>query len=353
MFDPYVNRRLLGSTPVRKTKFKNVIGSIQSLKTIFQELDWAVCDLFLEGNTLGRIQRMLSHISTSSVNILSRSIIVLNLYFDDLLLGQYQLGILIIDHMQQIGGVPQTLLISDRCLSFLHRMGKPVYDTLKVLLLNRNRQGTYIEGLMLKDWVTVQKEASAIDYLYREELKLDPRTTPFATNYVLSTIIWILTHHLSLAVELDLFTGHYDLSIAYWYLDFLLSNQISITNSMLGAKAERLQIQQSLAEKDDIINTHKTSTISNEASKAGKGKKKGKKGSTNVKKSGNQAKGKNSKPSSPEVSIEDLEDHIYVLLLNLKRTLCRGTVRVREIAIHIYICNDKYHTHCLCFFLVN
>jgi hypothetical protein len=121
-FDPFVNRRLLGNAPVRKARFCNTFKVIDSLSRVVSELEWAVCDVILEGNTLGRIMRMLENNSSRGVggafptatkfenddddeppfgnnllaienpvgiNILSRSLMLLNLYFDDKLLGQY------------------------------------------------------------------------------------------------------------------------------------------------------------------------------------------------------------------------------------------------------------------------
>lgn len=122
-FDPFVNRRLLGNAPVRKARFCNTFKVIKSLSRVVSELEWAVCDVILEGNTLGRVMRMLENNSSRGVggafptttksgnddnddeppfgnnglaienpvgiNILSRSLMLLNLYFDDKLLGQY------------------------------------------------------------------------------------------------------------------------------------------------------------------------------------------------------------------------------------------------------------------------
>lgn len=121
-FDPFVNRRLLGNAPIRKARFCNPAKVIDSLVRVASELEWAVCDVILEGNTLGRITRMLENNSTRGIggavptptsksdsvdidlpfgisglaienpvgiNILSRSLMLLNLYFDDKLLGQY------------------------------------------------------------------------------------------------------------------------------------------------------------------------------------------------------------------------------------------------------------------------
>jgi len=121
-FDPFVNRRLLGNAPVRKARFCNIFQAIDSLSRVVSELEWAVCDVILKGNTLGRILRMLENNSSRGaggtfptatkfdnddddeppfgnkglaienpvgINILSRSLMLLNLYFDDKLLGQY------------------------------------------------------------------------------------------------------------------------------------------------------------------------------------------------------------------------------------------------------------------------
>ena len=113
-FDPFVNRRLLGNAPVRKAQFSQPKEMLSSLSQLVDELDWGACSLLLHGNTLGRIIRMLENNSLRAsggavpiqpkkddkrakekteksigMNILSRSLIVLNLYFDDKLLGQY------------------------------------------------------------------------------------------------------------------------------------------------------------------------------------------------------------------------------------------------------------------------
>jgi hypothetical protein len=105
-FDPYVYRPLVGSAPVRKVAFHTPEESIPVLSKVLSEIGWAVCDLILSASTMVQIRRMLNHVSISSVNILSRSLIVLNLYFDDKLLGQYSLGFLIGNEMTQMMGFP-------------------------------------------------------------------------------------------------------------------------------------------------------------------------------------------------------------------------------------------------------
>ena len=103
------NRRLLGNAPIRKARFNSIVIVIDSMANLAAELEWAVCEVLLNANTLGRITRMLTNNSlrgrggsvptpTSSdgeassqvgINILCRSLMLLNLYFDEKLLGQY------------------------------------------------------------------------------------------------------------------------------------------------------------------------------------------------------------------------------------------------------------------------
>lgn len=108
-FDPFVNRRLLGNAPIRKARFNPINSVINSMSILVSELEWAVCDVLLNADTFGRLTRMLSNnslrgcggavptipksdaeaYSQVGINVLSRSLMLLNLYFDDKLLGQY------------------------------------------------------------------------------------------------------------------------------------------------------------------------------------------------------------------------------------------------------------------------
>ena len=100
---------------------------------------------------------------------------------------------------------------------------------LKLHLLNKNRQRTYIEALMLKEWTALQREANGVDYFFREEHALKIVSTPsYTTNYVLGTLVHIMEYYLGLGVELKLVNGGEDLLMAYWYWDFLLSTQLTI-----------------------------------------------------------------------------------------------------------------------------
>ena len=303
-FDSHVNRPLVGNAPVRKIMFRSADDSIALFAAITKELDWALCNVMLKGNSLGRIRRMLGHVSISSVNILSRSLLVLNLYFDDLLFGQYPLAELVAAHMFQLSYIPHKVFTNKCSQAFLNRLAKPIYDTLKVLVLNRNRQRAYIEVVMLHDWVALRQEAHIVDVTWKREVPNSQEMPPHFSLYVLYTTVDLMDHLVTLGIELNLFCSIHELSVAYWYRDFLLSSLFSQVSTMRRGKLLAKQLESQQAEQQ---------------SKSQKGKKKGGKHKKNG--AHNQAK-----PPTPQ----DIEDEYDFLLLNLKRNLCRGSVRVGQ-----------------------
>ena len=309
-FDSYVNRPLVGNAPVRKIVFREAQESIGLLTTITKEIDWALCSLLTKGNTLARIKRMLGRISVASTNILTRSLIVLNLYFDDKIFGQYSLTEMITSHMQQLSHIPDSVFESSSSQAFLNRLAKPIYDTLKVLILNRNRQRAYIEAVMLPDWASLQQEAHVVDATYRKDTNASATSTPHFSLYILFITVELMDHFIALGIELKLFYGAHELAVAYWYRDFLLSSLLSQLSAMRRSKVA------SKTEERQLV----------DATKANKLKKKGAK--HQFKKGMN---GTTENVATP--TAETLEDEFDFLLLGLKRGLCRGLVRVSDLLL--------------------
>jgi hypothetical protein len=298
-FDSYVTRPLVGNAPVRKVDFLEMEATISSLLKTTNELDWALCGMILHGNTLGRIRRMLSRISTSSANILTRSLLVLNLYFDDQLLGQYPLQDKIISHMQQLSHIPEAVFQNMMVQAFLGRLAKPVYDLLKAMLLNRNRQRAYMEAVMLPDWSTLSQEASVVDHHLMKDPAVGPDIPPHFSHYALYLTIDCMDHYVTLGLELKLTCGDYELAVAYWYRDFLLSALINQVAMMRQYKEDANAMNQVAA------------------ANAKRGKKKGAKANKKPLTNGNH------RPQP-----EDVEDEVDFMVIQLKRILCRGLVRV-------------------------
>lgn len=302
-FDPFVNRPLFGNSPVRKVVFLEPDRSLDLLSKIVAEVDWTLCDLVLKGTSLNGIRRILDRLSNSSINILSRSLMVLNLYFDEKLLGQFSLLDLIVRHMQELAGVPNDIFETKHGQIFLNRLAKPVYDTLKLRLLNRNRQRAYMEAVIIQDWAQLQQEAHIVDVHYRKEKGLDGKSPPYISHYVLANLVELMDRHVAIGVELCLFQSQEDLAIVYWYRDFLLS---TLLNNMTAMRRSRESTTKANEQHIDS------------SSKQGKGKKKG-----NVKKEKNGS----TQQKGPTNGEEDFD----FMVIECKRGLCRGLVRVREL----------------------
>ena len=320
-FDPYINRHLFGNTPVRQVVFSTPLRAVQHLCKIYNELESSICTLLLRGNTLARIRRILSNISSAprKLSILSRSLIIVNLYFDNMLLGQHSLPLLISYDMHQ-NAVPQTISTTQYGRQFLDRLCKPVYDLLKLHTLNRNRQRNYLDVVMLKDWNGLQEEAATVDICFQREFGLEGNTGSmlYVSNYVLATTIGLMEHHVGLGIELEIFNGHYHLLTAFWYRDFLLSTRLNVMTGM----RDQLKARKAMEELIRLEEISQQQKQANKSAKKKKGKKAGKKGGqTNGAEAADEQ-------SSLKISIEDEEDMVEFLQLTVKRTLCRGIVRV-------------------------
>lgn len=294
-FDPYANRPLFGNSPVRKVVFLEPNISLELLSKIVSEVDWALCKLVVQGKSLSRIRQFLDRISKSSINILTRSLIVLNLYFDEKLLGRYSLLELIVQDMQEMAAVPNDIFESKHGQMFLNRLAKPVYDTLKLRLLNRNRQRAYMEAVIIHDWSQLQQEAHIVDVHYRKEKELDTKAPPFISHYVLSNLVQLMDLHVLIGVELSLFRSHEDLAVVYWYRDFLLSTLLNNMTAMKKTKVAALD------------------------------------------------EGKNKEKNGNLQEPCDLGNDLDFMVLDCKRSLCRGLVRYIA-ALHQakFLENDKF-----------
>uniref|UniRef100_A0A7S3QCU7 Uncharacterized protein n=1 Tax=Chaetoceros debilis TaxID=122233 RepID=A0A7S3QCU7_9STRA len=326
-FDPYINRKTLGNSPVRKVPFLPPMEALTSLMKTYDEIRSGSCNLLLKGNTVSRIHRMLSTMSTKSFNILSRSLVVTNLYFENQLLGRYSLAFSIAKHMHR-WGVPETLTGTDYGVKFINRLCKPIYDTFKLLVLNRGRQRGYMDVLLFKDWAALQQDAALVDAAFCDEFNLSNGAAPtlYVTNYVLSTVVGLMDHHVGLGVELGLFNGHYHLTTAYWYRDYLLSTRLNIGSSMKEHLKQKKAMEAQIAMEEAQAAAKLAAKVKSDkggGKKKGKGKKRGKCGGNAAAKI---AAATAAEAAKPRITVEDEEDTLELLLMNVQRALCRGTV---------------------------
>ena len=334
-FDPYIHRHLLGNTPVRKVVLSTPLYALKNLLSIYMDIDASLCMLLLQGDSFARIKTILSNLSKrpQKLNILLRSLIVINLYFDDLLLGQYSLALLIAKDMQQ-KAVPKSVTSTEFGQHFLERLCKPMYDILKLFTMNRNRQRGYIYIVMLKDWNKLQQEAATVDVLFQREFGLGGqgnRAMLYVSNFVLSNSSFLLEHHVGLGVELGLFHGAYHALTAFWYRDFLISTRLNVLAYMKEQVKARRQMEEQIRQ-EELAKEQK------QLKNSGGGKKK--KGKKNAKKPAADIQ-----PIAIKTPADDEVDMEY-LMLTVKRTLCRGIVRVSS----VFLCSVL---HCIIFIFIS
>uniref|UniRef100_A0A6U2L823 NAA35-like TPR repeats domain-containing protein n=1 Tax=Leptocylindrus danicus TaxID=163516 RepID=A0A6U2L823_9STRA len=298
----------MGNAPVRQVRIKPSDEAITALCTILDETQ-LVCQVLVKGTTYFRLKRILQRISQHGPpNILTRSLLVANLYFNDLILGQWSATDFVHDAMHD-AGVPSSLTSTPYGMSFVDRVVKPAYDSLRLLCLNRGRQKECIDAIILKDWGLLQQEAKAIDYHYNEEALEQQQTSNssvsrkmsarfHATNWIIAETLSLMEGSISLGVEAKLFQAEID--AAFWYRDFLISTQLNVMTAWRNIKEEKAKMVKALEEEQRRLVK----------------KKKGKKANNGTK-----------QIVSNMPSAMECEDNVEYVYTSVKRTLCRGIFR--------------------------
>jgi len=149
-----------------------------------------------------------------------------------------------------------------------------------------------------------------VDIHYQESNKLDKTTTPlYFSQYVLYNLIRIMDQHLSVGVEMGIFYGPQDASLAFWYRDFLLSAHLNNLMTMRRKKdSDRLA---AAAAKQPDGHQQKGG--------GGKGKRKNTKNKNNA--------APKPTPAQLQQIAEDKENEFELTLISVKRDLCRGLKR--------------------------
>jgi len=219
-FDNNINRNLFGNSPVRKVQFQSLDESLSNLLQITNEFNIHICDFLSTSTSYLKTRNMLRQSSSWECNILTRSILILNLYFNDLFLGRYNVIDFVSGALNDEAGLP----LQNDLSTFINRLGKPIYDWLKLFLLNKNRQREFIETFIFREWSNLQKDVIPVT------------TSSHLTNFILYTSMDIMDHFHMLSLKIKLVHGHYDYSIAYWYRTFILSAMINLYVGMMKEK---------------------------------------------------------------------------------------------------------------------
>ena len=310
-FDSFVNRPLVGNAPVRHPNFKPSSDTITELQRIVGELQWGLCGLLTKANSLAKVHCILDRVQqqASGVSIYTRSLIVLNLFFSERLVGQYDLKVLIIEHMRQWTHIPDAVLDDENAKQFLGRLAKPIYEVLKLKLLNRCRQRAFIEAILIPDWLVLQSEAHMVDLHYRRAAShvVEANEPPYFSQFVLVVVLRLMDRYLSSGAELGLFCGYQEIASVFWYREYLLS---ALLNNLMAMRRAKTQM---------LLRHHEEAAlpvVSVKGNAKGNGKRKHK------------IKSKPLVPDAPKPTLEDAETESEIILLTLQRDLCRGLKRL-------------------------
>lgn len=230
--------------------------------------------------------------------------------------------------MKQQCAVPDLLLTST---DWLNRMAKPMYDTLKALCLNRHRERSFTESVLLPSFQVLQYEAANVDEKFRTEHGLDTKNV-FATNFVIVNTIRLMERHVGLGIELGLYPNWYDLSTALWYRDFLLSALINVKGSIERERIQRREMDLRIRQEEEEEKTRQAAAQQQHSKKKSKSKKSKKskqhQQSTALSQQSNCNNSEStSTDTSTKLNAEDFEERLVYTSLLLHRNICRGLVR--------------------------
>jgi hypothetical protein len=132
---------------------------------------------------------------------------------------------------------------------------------------------------------------------------MEANAPPYFSQFVLIIILRLMDRYLAVGLEMGLFTGFQDLATVYWYRDYILT---ALLNNLLVMRRTKIQTDPPPLPQQP---TSKTSS--------------------------SKANGKKKTKSKPKVTaqqqkqmMDERDDDFEVLLLTLKRDLCRGMKRL-------------------------
>jgi hypothetical protein len=160
--------------------------------------------------------------------ICARSHMLLFLYSDvhGVLGKEDELDFQTLIYRSMIGmAVPNVLCTSLEGQQLIGDLVKPMYQVLRIFVLTRGRQRHRMEELF-DEWSLLQTQSEKLDQRFTQEYGLAPgENRRYCSGWVLEQVLGLMTRHLMLGLELELYSIH-ELDSIFWYLDFVLGQQL-------------------------------------------------------------------------------------------------------------------------------
>ena len=224
---------------------------------LYTDLSWC-CTMTFEGE-VSILYATLERRMTKPMHIVARSYLILHLYMQDQLYGQYDFPVQVKKHMNE-RGVPNLLVSTEGGMRFVYQVLVPVYETFKIYLHHPSRQRQRI-GAMLQDWQILQKSALELDSKLCTEMSIPESTFPrYFTGWTMDIVLRLEQHFMMLGFELELYDDEEYISML-WYMDCLSSTRMNFYQSTLQF-TQQLQAHEkaTATESNPVVNGHLAAT---------------------------------------------------------------------------------------------
>ncbi|CAM9878501.1 unnamed protein product [Ectocarpus fasciculatus] len=254
-----MNRHLLGSSPQHHVYFRR--GRAEGPRTLLllaREAERACgvirCDDLLD------VRRCLLRLyqppaegkggpAVGTASLFARSVAAVCLYRQDMVLGRFDVMWFVAEAMTDVG-VPDAVVNSPSGMAFLDRVGKPVYETLRTLCLNRGRQRMSLE-LQMQDWRTLQAYANTVDDAFQLQYGLGAGTQRYMSKWALTEVLGLMHLYLQVGVELQLPSAH-EWSGMFWYWDYVMTTKMMAEGSLRESK-DQLEAVKAQMEEERVM----------------------------------------------------------------------------------------------------
>ncbi|CAN0363274.1 unnamed protein product, partial [Ectocarpus sp. 12 AP-2014] len=242
-FEAEMNRHLLGSSPQHHVHFRRGRAEgPRALLLLAREAERACgvirCDDLLDvRRSLLRLYQPPAESkggsSVGTASLFARSVAAVCLYRQDMVLGRFDVMWFVAEAMTDVG-VPDAVVNSPSGMAFLDRVGKPVYETLRTLCLNRGRQRVSLE-LQMQDWRTLQAYANTVDDAFQLQYGLGAGTQRYMSKWALTEVLGLMHRYLQIGLELQLPSAH-EWSGMFWYWDYVMTTKMMAEGSLKESK---------------------------------------------------------------------------------------------------------------------
>jgi hypothetical protein len=371
-FDPNVNRRLMGSTPARKVSNykKSYVEAIAVLLQLCNDIALIVCQ-YPHNNTVRQTYYTFHRISLCcNCNIVVRSILAITLVAS--IAAKYHhldntapstLSNWILQDMRQLlcsneGGLDHPIFAlleqsqsasltdshstatanplqhenpsqeqhedkDEESLSslLLHRLGKSIYDSIKLLLVSRCRQRAVLSDYF-HSWSVNQNDANSVDYYYSCRPSDDnTKNYSIMANLVLLPTLSLMEDYIGLSIDTGLVHEPYDLVISYWYWSYLFSAHVTVRDTLY-------LVQQQFQKQQRQQHSFTTSSSAYHAPNRITTKSKKKNRKTNTTKQDHQIQQQLQSHQTSALPSMDIEIELEYLVLGAMRYITKGIFQV-------------------------